>query len=129
MEALAIVTILVLLQAFLFALQVGKARASYGVDAPAISGNTEFERVFRVHQNTLEQLVLFLPSLWIFGYYVNALVGAALGIVFIIGRFVYRNAYVKDPAKRSMGFQIGALSMMVVMIGGVIGAVVAMIRS
>ena len=78
MELIAIVTGLAVLQAFFFAFQVGGARVKFGVDAPAISGNPDFERVFRVHANTVEQLVIFLPGLWMFGYYVNAMIGAGL---------------------------------------------------
>jgi len=128
-EALAIVTILAVMQTFLFAFQVGQARVKHGVKAPAIMGHAEFERSFRVHQNTLEQLVLFIPSLWIFGHYVNALVGATIGLLFLIGRFVYRSAYLKDPASRSAGFMIGAVATIALMIGGLVGAVLAMIQS
>jgi len=128
-EALAIVTILAVMQTFLFAFQVGQARVKYGIKAPAITGHADFERTFRIHQNTLEQLVLFVPSLWIFGHYVSDLVGAAIGLLFLIGRFVYRGAYLKDPATRSMGFMIGAIATIALMIGGLIGAVLAMVRA
>jgi uncharacterized MAPEG superfamily protein len=122
MELVAIVTGLAVLQAFFFAFQVGGARVKYEVAAPAMSGNPDFDRVFRVHANTVENLVIFLPGLWMFGYYVNAQIGAGIGLLFIIGRFVYRNAYIGDPKNRSAGFGIGALSMMVLVVGGMIGA-------
>ncbi len=122
MELIAIVTGLAVLQGFLFAFQVGQARQKHGIDAPAISGNPEFERAFRVHANTIEQLVVFLPGLWMFGYYVNAQVGAGIGVLFIIGRFVYRSAYLGDPKNRTAGFGIGALTMVVLVVGGMIGA-------
>lgn len=122
MEAIAIVTILAVLQAFWFAFQVGQQRVKHGVKAPACTGAPEFERMFRVHQNTMEQLVLVIPTLWIFGYYVHGLIGAGLGLLYIIGRFVYRASYLKDPASRSAGFGIGALALAVLAIGGLIGA-------
>ncbi len=122
MELIAIVSGLAVLQAFYFALHVGKARVKYEVNAPAISGSAEFERAFRVHANTIEQLVIFLPGLWMFGYYVNEQIGAGIGLLFIIGRFVYRNAYLGDPKSRGAGFGIGALSMTVLVVGGMIGA-------
>jgi len=125
MEPIAIVTVLTLLQLFIFAFQVGKQRAKHGIKAPAISGDAEFERMFRVHQNTLEQLVVFIPALWLFGYYVHALIGAGIGLVFIIARFVYRGSYLTDPSTRTAGFGIGALAMMVLLLGGLIGAVVS----
>ncbi len=122
MELIAIVTGLAVLQGFFFAFQVGQARQKHGIDAPAISGNPDFERAFRVHANTIEQLVVFLPGLWMFGYYVNAQVGAGIGLLFIIGRFVYRSAYLGDPKNRTAGFGIGALTMVVLVVGGMIGA-------
>jgi glutathione S-transferase len=121
-ELIAIVTGLAVLQSFLFAFQVGQARVKHEVDAPAITGNPEFERTFRVHANTVEQLVIFLPGLWMFGYYVNEPIGAGVGMLFIIGRFIYRNAYLGEPKRRAAGFGIGVLSMVVLVLGGMIGA-------
>ena len=122
MEYVAIVTCLALLQAFVFAVQVGQQRARHNVKAPAITGAPEFERAFRVHQNTLEQLIIVIPSLWIFSSYWNASVGAAIGLVFVISRQVYRSAYLADPAKRSAGFGIGAAATTVLLLGGLVGA-------
>ncbi len=122
MELIAIVTGLAVLQAFFFAFQVGKTRETHGLSAPAMSGNAEVERAIRVHANTIEQLVIFLPGLWMFGYYVNPQVGAGIGVLFIIGRFVYRSAYLGDPKNRTAGFGIGALTMVVLVVGGMIGA-------
>ena len=122
MELIAIVTGLAVLQSFLFAFQVGQARVKHGIDAPAMVGQTDFDRAFRVHANTVEQLVIFVPGLWMFGYYVHELTAAVVGILFIIGRFVYRNAYLNEPKRRAAGFGIGALSMGVLVLGGMIGA-------
>ena len=125
MEPIAIVTALALLQLFVFSFQVGKQRVKHGIKAPAISGEAEFERAFRIHQNTLEQLVIFLPALWMFGYYVHAQIAAGIGLVFIMARFVYRAAYLKDPSSRLTGFGIGALSIMILLLGGLVGAVMS----
>ena len=124
MELIAIVTGLAVLQSFFFAFQVGQARVKHGVNAPATTGQPEFDRAFRVHANTVEQLVIFLPGLWMFGYYVHELTGAIIGILFIIGRFIYRNAYLNEPQRRAAGFGIGALSMGVLVLGGMIGAAI-----
>ena len=123
MELVAIVTALALLQVFVFAFQVGQARVKYEVSAPAVSGPAEFERVFRVHQNTVEQLVIFVPSLWLCAYFWRPDVAAGVGLVFVIARQVYRGAYIGDPANRSAGFGIGALAMMILLFGGLVGAV------
>ena len=122
MEAIAIVTILALIQYFVFGVQVGQMRVKHGVKAPAIAGHPEFERMFRVQQNTLEQLLMFLPALWIYGYFGNPLWAAAAGIVFIIGRFVYRRGYVSDPAKRGTGFTISIIATSYLLVAGLIAA-------
>lgn len=118
-----IVTALALLQFIVFGFKVGSARGKYGVKAPAITGNEIFERCFRVQQNTLELLVVFIPGLYIFGRYANPLWAAALGIVYLIGREIYAATYVKDPAKRSLGFALSLLPSMILVAGGLIGAV------
>ncbi len=122
MEVIALVAGLAVLQVFVFAFSVGKARVTYKIDAPATTGDANFERTFRIHQNTVEQLVIFLPGLWMFGNYVDANVGAAVGIVFVISRAMYKSAYSKDPKSRGKGFALGALSMMILVVGGMIGA-------
>jgi glutathione S-transferase len=122
MELIAIVTGLALLQVFVFAFQVGKKREEHGINAPATSGHPDFERMFRVHQNSIEQIVIFVPGLWMFGFYVNAQIGAGIGLLFVIARQIYRNAYLGDPKNRGKGFGFGALCMVVLLLGGMIGA-------
>jgi uncharacterized MAPEG superfamily protein len=95
------------------------------VKAPATSGHPVFERTFRVHQNTLEQLAMFVPCIWIFGTLVSAPVAAGLGCLFIIGRVLYLRGYVADPAQRSLGFAVGALAQIALLLGAVIGALLA----
>ena len=107
MELPAIVTALALLQFTWFSIQVGAMRARHDVKAPAMSGPPEFERMLRVQQNTMEQLVVFLPALWLHAFLVNPLWAAGIGLVFIIGRFIYRSAYLRDPSSRSVGFTTG----------------------
>ena len=68
-----------------------------------------FDRHYRIHQNTIEQIVIFIPSLWLFGYFVHMNIGAGLGLLFLIGRFIFRSAYLKDPASREIGFILGFL--------------------
>lgn len=117
-----IVTALALLQFIFFAFRVGGARAKYGVKAPAVTGNEIFERHFRVQQNTLEQLIGFIPGLYLFSHYFNPLCAAALGVVYLIGRQVYSISYVKDPAKRGPGFGLTFFPTVILILGGLIGA-------
>jgi len=123
MEAMALVTILALLQFMYFSVQVGQMRMKHGVKAPATIGDVEFERVFRVQQNTMEQLVVFLPAMWVFGSFFSPLVAAALGAVFVIGRFDYSASYRKDPANRGRGFTTGVIAIFALLLGGLVGAV------
>ena len=98
-----------------------------GVKAPATSGHEEFERMNRVHLNTMEQLVVFLPALWIHAYYANPLWGAALGAVFIVGRFIYRAEYLKDPGSRSPGFSMSFIPSAVLLIWSLVVAVMRLL--
>lgn len=113
----AIVTILALLLYFVMGLRVGQARSKYNVPAPAISGNPDFERVFRVQANTLEWLPIFLPSLWLFAFYWNDAVAAGLGIVWIVGRYLYMTGYSKEAGARGAGFGVQAAATGVLMFG------------
>lgn len=123
MQAAVIVTILALGQFIWFSIQVGSMRAKHGVKAPAISGHPDFERMFRIQQNTMEQLVAFIPALWIFAYLVSPFWGAALGLVFIIGRFIYRASYLKDPGGRGIGFTVTFIPTAVMLVWSLIVAI------
>ena len=125
MALIAIVTVLALLEYLFFGVMVARARVQTGVKAPATVGDPHFERCFRVQQNTLEQLIVFLPSLWLFAYYIHAPTGALLGLVFVTGRFLYYRGYVRAASKRGNGFLIGAIAQVALLLGGLAGAVVA----
>jgi uncharacterized membrane protein YecN with MAPEG domain len=124
-----IVTVLALLQFIVFGYKVGRCRGRYGVKAPAVTGNEIFERYFRVQQNTLEQLIAFLPGIYLFSHYLSPLVAAVLGLLYLIGRELYAFAYVKDPAKREIGYALTFLPTVVLLLGGLFGAVRHLFRS
>lgn len=128
MEFVAIVAVLALLQYILFAMLVGQARGKFGVNGPAVTGHPVFERYFRVQMNTLELLIAFLPALWLFAYYVSPLWAAILGGVYLVGRLLYVKSYVADPAKRGLGFGLSFLPIVVMLVGGLIGAVLALLH-
>lgn len=122
MNYVHIVAVLAILQFFLFGILVGRARKKHGIKAPAISGHELFERAFRVHMNTLEQLVGFLPALLIASrYWPNALI-AGIGAVYLAGRFLYRHHYIADPAKRAPGFLLTVLPTFVLLAASLVGA-------
>ncbi len=124
-----IVTALALLQFIVFGFRSAARGPSYGVKAPAITGNEIFERHFRVQQNTLEQLIVFIPGIYLFSHYFNPLWAAALGVVYLIGRQIYAASYVKDPAKRGPGYGMTFLPIVVLIAGGLIGAVLRLART
>jgi glutathione S-transferase len=125
----ALVTCLAILMYFLFSFRVAKARATFGVKAPAISGNPDFERVFRVQMNTLEWMPIFLPALWLFAIYVGDAIAAALGVVWIVGRIVYMTGYTNAANKRGPGFGIQALAASALWLGAIASIIWRLIHS
>lgn len=123
MDYIALVTLLIFLEYFVFVSMVGMARGKSGVQAPAMTGDPFFERTLRVQQNTLEQLIYVLPSMWLFGFYVSETWGAILGVVFIVGRALFAMGYRKEAGKRSTGFLIGMLAGMVMLLGSLYGVI------
>ena len=119
----ALVTCLAIALYFFTSIQVAKARAAFGIKAPAITGNADFERVFRVQMNTLEWMPIFLPSLWLFAIYISDPIAAAVGVVWIVGRILYMTGYSQAAEKRSRGFGIQALAAGVLWLG-TLGAIV-----
>jgi glutathione S-transferase len=119
----ALVTCLAILFYFYTSFLVGKARATFGIPAPAISGNPDFERVFRVQMNTLEWMPIFLPSLWLFAIYISDPVAAGLGVVWIAGRVLYMTGYSQATKKRGPGFAIQGLACGILLLGA-LGAIV-----
>ena len=113
---------LALIEYLYFGFAVAQARQRYKVIAPATSGDPTFERYFRVQMNTLEQLVVFVPSILIFAHYFSPYVAAGLGAVFVIARLLYFFSYVKDPKKRELGFTLTVLPTVILLVGGLWGA-------
>ena len=106
----SLITLAAIILFFVMALRVAKARGTYGVPAPATSGDPIFERHFRVQMNTLEWLAMFLPALWLGAVWHSDVVAAGLGLVWIVGRIIYMVAYVADPKTRSLGFVVQMLA-------------------
>jgi glutathione S-transferase len=106
---------------------VGRARARYGIQAPAVTGAPEFERVFRVQQNTLEQIVWFIPSLWLFALFASPRWAGILGLVWIAARAYYAISYCRDPETRGPGFVIAFASAAVLLVGALLAIVVRLL--
>jgi len=114
-----------------FGALVGRARGRYGVKAPAVSGNEIFERYFRVQMNTLEQLVMLLPALWVaaafsfIAYYWIALIG----LLYLVGRILYLRGYVADPKKRELGFLLSSLPISALIVIDLVGVIIRWVKS
>lgn len=117
LHLVSIVTLLALILYFWMGLRVAGARRKTGIAAPAMTGDPLLERNLRVQGNTLEWLPIFLPSLWLFAYYWDDAIAAAIGAVWIVGRIVYALGYVADPKKREAGFLIQTLASAVLLFG------------
>jgi len=119
---LALVLLAALVQYFYFGILVGRSRNRTGIAAPAVTGDLVFERTFRVHQNTLEQLVIFLPAAALFGHYVSPGIAALVGVAYLVGRGLYAAGYIRDPQKRGPGFLVTVVAQMILVLGAVLGA-------
>jgi glutathione S-transferase len=100
---IGLITIAALTEYFVFGVMVGNARQRYGVAAPATTGDPMFERYYRVHLNTLEALITFLPAFWLFAFFAYRWLAIVLGLSFIVGRILYAQGYLADPGKRTTG--------------------------
>ncbi len=125
MEKVALLVLLALLQYVYFTILVGAKRGKYGVKAPAVTGNEVWERFFRVQQNTLEQLIVFIPAIYIFAAYLSPKWALIPGGVYLIGRQLYSMSYAKDPKTRVLGFSLTFLAQVVLLLGGLFGVVKA----
>jgi len=127
MEFATLVIMLALTQYIFFVGKTGQFRGKYEINAPACSGDVNFERMFRIQQNTMEQLVIFIPALLAFSYFVSPVWGPCLGLVFIVGRFVYFQTYLNDPAKRGPGMMMTFFTNVLLVLGTFIGVTLTMI--
>ena len=129
MALVGVVISLILLEYFVFVMMVGMARGKTGIQAPAMTGDPKLERMLRVQLNTLEQMVVVIPAMWLFASFVSASVAAGLGLLFVIGRALYCRGYLIAANKRSLGFAIGGLATIALVLGGLYGSVMAALNN
>ena len=108
---------------------VGRLRAKHGILAPCCTGHPEFERAFRVQQNTLEQLAPFLPMVYFFGQLVSPVGAALLGALWIASRILYMRSYMADPLKRGPGMIMTVLTLVALTLGVVAAAVTELVHA
>ncbi len=123
----SLITIITLFLYVVLTFKVGQARGKYGVKAPATAGHEMFERALRVQMNMLEQMVFFLPSLWLFTIYLDfPKIAAGLGTVWLIGRILYNRSYLRG-SNRGLGFGLSLFAASVLLIGGTVGVIMHLI--
>ncbi|MDY6936245.1 MAG: MAPEG family protein [Cyanobacteriota bacterium] len=125
----SLVTVTALIVYFVVTVNVGRARMKYQVMPPQMSGNPDFERVVRVQQNTLEQLILFLPALWLFTLFANPIWGAGIGAVWVVGRIVFAWGYYQAAEKRMAGFAMSTLATLALLLGTLVGIVMFLVQN
>ena len=128
MEYVGIITILALLQYFYFGFQVGGHRQRTKEPAVDTPQDLDLRRANRVHLNTLEFLILFLPMMYLCAYFWNPKIAAGLGVFWLIGRFMYRSGYMKDGSSRFPGFMVANVSILLLMLGALYGIGMNLLR-
>ena len=116
-----VVSLVALLQYLIFGALVGQARGKYGIEAPATTGHEMFERVYRVQMNTLELLIVFIPSLWLAARHFSPIWVSCVGAVYIVGRLLYYRAYTRAPATRALGHLLSLGPTVALLIAAFIG--------
>ena len=127
MEYPTLIVLLALLQYVWFSMRAGMGREKYNIEAPACTGDENWERLFRVQQNTLEQLIVFIPACYAFAHFLSPLWALILGAVFIVGRFLYSAEYVKAPKTRVLGMALTFLPNAALIFGALFGLIKGML--
>jgi glutathione S-transferase len=129
MLVVMLVLVLAVIEVMILGFLVARAREQYGVRAPATSGHPAWERLNRTHQNSLEQLVLFIPLFLAYCFNTGLHTGIVLGLVYLVARIVYAVGYVRDSERRAAGAFLTFAVQVWLAVGAVIGLVVKITRS
>jgi glutathione S-transferase len=115
------ITLLTVSLMFACMFNVGIARGKYQVKAPAVTGHELFERAYRIQLNTIENVLLFLPALWLFALQIGDQSAGVLGVIWLIARVWFAISYQVNPAKRGPGFLISILVVAGLWVGAAYG--------
>ena len=126
MNTVYLVILLALLQYSFFTVRTGLARGKYAVNAPNTTGNETWERIFRVQQNTMEQLVLFIPGMLAFAHFVGPDWALLPGVMYLVGRQVYSYQYISNPKTRATGMGLTLLGNVALIVGALCGLALRM---
>lgn len=121
METSIALILIALLQYIFFTGRAGFSRSKYSIKAPKTVGNERWERIYRIQQNTMEQLVIFIPATLVFSIYVSASWVLLPGIMFIVGRHLYSRLYLQSPENRGPGMVLSFLSNILLVLCSLVG--------
>jgi len=121
----AAVSILAVTISVFFAIYVARTRRATGIDAPAMSGDPRLERALRIQGNTVEQLVIFLPALWLAALYFQGWAPPILGLIWCLGRIIYFFVY-GSAKQRFPGFAPTIFPSLILIVLAIIGIVNAL---
>ena len=120
----AIDTLLAVLITLFAAGRVGMLRGKHSIEAPATVGHPGFERAFRMHVNTVENLVLFLPLLWLSALFYGGQLPFWIGLVWIVSRVIYMLGYAQENTqRRGPGALLGVISLAALAVLSILGLV------
>ena len=127
----AAVTVLTAMILYYTMMIVGRTRKAHNIWPPAMTGHPDVDRALRVQGNTVEQVVIFLPLLWVATLYFHLLgwLPPALGLIWCLGRVLYANGYMREASKRGPGFAISSLASLALMILSIWGIVASWIAA
>lgn len=119
-----LVTLLAALIALWTVMLVGRVRRRSGISPPATTGSEDLECALRVQTNTVEQITIFLPALWLATLYFHGWLPPVAGILWCLGRIFYGLGYrPTKPQARLPGFALTIFASVALIILAGIGIV------
>ena len=117
-----LVAVLAAVQLLFFGTQVARERVACGIKAPVMTGDARLERMIRVQMNTIEVLMVFFPALYLAAQHWTPWIVAPLGAIYLVGRLVYWQSYLRDPATRTLGFMLSIAPAAVLLVLALLGS-------
>ena len=77
----------------------GYLRGKHRIAAPAVAGHPQFERAHRIHLNTVENLALMIPFLWIASAFYGGQLPFWFGLLWVVSRILYAIGYAQANAQ------------------------------
>ena len=132
----SLITLSLIALGWWLAMRVFKARSEFADPAtnaalfhsPEIYSDRNFMIAYRNQMNFLENLILFLPTMWIFAYNVSDGLAAVIGSGYVMGRVLYARNYPRDYA-HARGFQISLACLVFLLVGATGSIIYGVIRS